>query len=468
MWTWTACPGAVDAGNSASQTSHIHGSCTLTRGLNRQEKAWSLTEAANEPYFNLVQRYVFAPYFAGTLAATPAEGASLWGYAMGAAGFGIAILAPVLGSIADSGSRLKPWLAGAGLVTFLTAAGLWFATPGVPILAVALLIFLAAISAELMNQFGNAFLPVSARPEKMGLLSGLSFAISQLAGIAALLLVLAASESPPAFLTDLENGVDRLAGPLAAGAVLLFLVPFLLVAQDRPAGKGASVQQGLSDLKATLAEAWTDRNMRLFLIARMISADGMAVVFGFGAVLGAAAFGWEAGTLARFGLIITAFGVIGGFSGGFIDGLIGTKRLTLLGLLLMAIGTASVMLTDAERLLGIATGVPLGTPLSTPQEWGFMASGAVIAAGAAFTVAGMRTMMAQLAPPAKIASYFGLYAFVGKATAFVGPTIVGVLATATGSVRPGIGVALLFLAVSIACLSGVRSSIRAPLNRQVA
>ncbi|MFN7399624.1 MAG: MFS transporter [Sandaracinobacter sp.] len=68
--------------------------------------------------------------------------------------------------------------------------------------------------------------------------------------------------------------------------------------------------------------------------------------------------------------------------------------------------------------------------------------------------------MAQLAPPEKIAAYFGLYAFVGKATAFVGPTIVGLLATATGSVRPGIGVALIFLFVSIACLWGVRSPIR--------
>lgn len=432
----------------------------LKPGLNRQEAAWTLTEAANEPYFNLVQRYVFAPYFAGTLAASPAEGAGLWGYALGASGFAIAVLAPVLGSIADSGSRLKPWLAGSGLVTFVAAAGLWFAAPGAPLLAIVFLVFIAGISSELMNQFANAFLPVSSRPEKMGLLSGLSFAFSQIAGMAVLLIVLAVSQSPPAFLADIENGIDRLAGPLAAAAVLLFLVPFLVVARDRPQLQKPSVKQGLADLRMTLAEAWDDRNMRLFLIARMLSADGTAVIFGFGAVLGAAAFGWEAGTLARFGLIITAFGVIGGFSGGVIDGLIGPRRLTLLGLLLMAIGTASVMLTDAERLLGVPTGVPLGTPLSTPQEWGFLASGALIAAGAAYTIAAMRTMMAELAPPAKIAAYFGLYAFVGKATAFVGPTIVGVLATATGSVRPGIGVALLFLLASMVCLWGVRSPIR--------
>ena len=428
--------------------------------LTRQEAAWSLTESANEPYLNLVQRYVFAPYFAGTIAATQAEGASIWGYALGAAGLAIAILAPVLGSIADSGARLKPWLAGAGLVTFLAALSLWFAAPGTPLLAVAIPIFIAGVSVELMNQFGNAFLPVAARPERMGLLSGLAFGFSQLAGIAALLVVLTLSAAPPVFLAGVENGIDRMAGPIAAGAVLLFIGPFLLVGTDQQGDGRASVRQGLRDLKATLREAWADRNMRLFLIVRMVSADGMAVIFAFGAVLGAAAFGWKADTLARFGLAITCFGVIGGFSGGFIDGRIGARRLSLLGLIFMIAGAVSVILTDAGRMFGIPTGVPLGVPLASPQEWGFMASGALIALGAAFTLAGMRTMMAMLAPRDRIAAYFGLYSFVGKATAFVGPTLVGLIASLTGSVRPGIAVAVAFLLVSFVLLIRVRSPIR--------
>ncbi len=428
--------------------------------LTRQEAAWSMTEAANEPYLNLVQRYVFAPYFAGTIAATQAQGASMWGYALGAAGLAIAILAPLLGSIADSGARLKPWLGGAGLVTFLSALSLWFAAPGTPLLAVAIPIFVAGVSVELMNQFGNAFLPVAARPERMGLLSGLAFGFSQLAGIAALLIVLALSSAPPAFLADVQNGLDRMAGPIAAGAVLLFLGPFLLVGTDRQGDQRPSIRKGLHDLKATLREAWADRNMRLFLIVRMVSADGMAVIFAFGAVLGAAAFGWKADTLARFGLVITSFGVIGGFSGGFIDGRIGPRRLSLLGLALMFAGTVSVILTDAGRLLGVPIGVSLGVPLASPQEWGFMASGALIALGAAFTLAGMRTMMAMLAPRERIAAYFGLYSFVGKATAFVGPTLVGLIASITGSVRPGIAVAIVFLLVSLLLLARVRSPIR--------
>jgi UMF1 family MFS transporter len=432
----------------------------LSRRLTGQEAAWALTEAANEPFFNLVQRYVFAPYFAGTLAASAAHGASLWGYALGAAGFAIAILAPLLGSIADSGSRLKPWLAGSGLVTFLAAGSLWFAAPGVPLLPVAMLIFVAAVAVELMNQFSNAFLPVAARPERMGMLSGLSFGLSQLAGMLVLLLVLALSRAEIPWLEAIPNSTDRLAGPIAAGAVLIFLTPFLLVARDRTGAGSASVGQGLQDLKATLREAWADRNMRLFLLARMISADGMAIVFGFGAVLAAASFGWKADSLAVFGLMITTFGVLGGFLGGWLDGRIGAKRLTLLGISMMGLGAASVALTDATRLFGVATGVSLGAPLTSPQEWGFLGAGALIAAGAAFALSGMRTMMAMLAPPEKIAAYFGLYAFVGKATAFVGPTLVGLIASQTGSVRPGIVLAVLFLAAGYAALVFVRSPIR--------
>ncbi len=52
--------------------------------------------------------FVFAPYFAAHVAASPVEGQALWGYATGAAGLVIAILSPVLGAVADAGGARKP------------------------------------------------------------------------------------------------------------------------------------------------------------------------------------------------------------------------------------------------------------------------------------------------------------------------------------------------------------------------
>lgn len=415
--------------------------------LSGGELAWTLTEAANEPFFNLVIRYVFAPYFAATLAAGAASGTSLWAYAVGASGLVIALTAPFVGAVADSGARLKPWLAAAGAVTALAAGLLWFGVPGTPLLLVAFLVFVAGVSAEFINMFANSLLAVAGSRERLGFLSGLAFGFSQAAGLLVLLVIL--------WLSGLETAIphlpDRMAGPLAAAAVVVCLLPYLLVGPDRSGAPGQrpSVGRGLAQLRATLAEAWRLPPLRTFLLARMFAADGMAVVFAFGAVLAGLTFGWKARELALFGFLITIFGVAGGLGGALLDRRLGARRLTLLGLLLIMLGTVSVVLTDEARLFGIATGVALGAPLASPQEWGFLAAGAFIATGAAFAIAGMRTMMANLAPPERLASYFGLYSFVGKATAFIGPFLVGLVTDATGSLRPGIGVALAFLAIGL-------------------
>src|SRR3954449_11275116 len=70
---------------------------------------WLLFDWACQPFFTLVTTFVFAPYFASTLAPDPVSGQSLWGYATAAAGLVLAVVSPVLGSIADASGPKKPW-----------------------------------------------------------------------------------------------------------------------------------------------------------------------------------------------------------------------------------------------------------------------------------------------------------------------------------------------------------------------
>lgn len=423
--------------------------------LARREAGWALAECAPEPYFNLVQRYVFAPYFAGTLAASAAEGASIWGVALGSAGLAIAVLAPVFGAIADSGGRLRPWLLGFAILAFLASASLWLAAPGVSPWRVAIAVAIGLFAVEMVDLFVNASLARVAARERLGSISSVGYAMSQVAGLAALLLILGAGGILPGLMPGVPAAVDRMAGPAAALFMLLVLPLVLLLAEPPSGGRGSPVA-GLRALGATLLEAWRVRDMRLFLLGRMLAADGMTVVFSFGAVLAAAAFRWEAGTMVVFGFIITVFGVVGGFLGASLDPRLGSLRLMRLGILTLLAGTASVILTDEARLLGIPTGVALAAPLASPQELGFLASGAVVAIGAGLTLGAMRAVMACLAPPARMAAYFGLYAFVGKATAFVGPFLVSAVAAATGTVRLGILVAVAFLGAGLLLLARVR------------
>ena len=92
--------------------------------------SWIFFDWAAQPYFTLITTFVFAPYFATFVAATPAEGQSLWGFATGAAGIVIALASPVLGAIADASGRRKPWIAAFGAALVIGSSLMWIGRPG--------------------------------------------------------------------------------------------------------------------------------------------------------------------------------------------------------------------------------------------------------------------------------------------------------------------------------------------------
>ena len=91
---------------------------------------WVMFDWASQPFYTLVVTFLFAPYFVNGFMADPARGASLWAYATGIAELIAAVLAPVLGAIADAGQPRKPWIAGFSALLVVGMCGLWFAAPG--------------------------------------------------------------------------------------------------------------------------------------------------------------------------------------------------------------------------------------------------------------------------------------------------------------------------------------------------
>ena len=64
--------------------------------------------------------------------------------------------------------------------------------------------------------------------------------------------------------------------------------------------------------------------------------------------------------------------------------------------------------------------------------------------------------MARLAPPELRAEMFGMFAFSGKATSFVGPFLLGTVTLAACSQRAGLSTVLLFYIVGLILLQRVR------------
>src|SRR5690606_8465925 len=91
---------------------------------------WMLFDWAAQPFFTVVTTFIFGPYFVSRMASDPVTGQAAWGYGIAAAGFVIAVLSPVLGSIADQTGPRKPWIAFFAAIKIASLCLLWFAAPG--------------------------------------------------------------------------------------------------------------------------------------------------------------------------------------------------------------------------------------------------------------------------------------------------------------------------------------------------
>eukprot|EP01034_Spumella_vulgaris_P014911 gene14911-19052_t len=72
--------------------------------------SWALFDWANQPFFTIITTFIFGPYFVSRLTEDHAVGQAMWGYTLTVSGIIIAILSPVLGSIADATGPRKPWI----------------------------------------------------------------------------------------------------------------------------------------------------------------------------------------------------------------------------------------------------------------------------------------------------------------------------------------------------------------------
>ena len=438
--------------------------------------SWAMFDWANQPYYTLITTFIFAPYFAATYVGDPTQGQILWGETLGYAGLIIALMSPVLGSIADQTGRRKPWLFVCTLAFCAAVACLWFALPGegainpLPIMVAAAA---AAVAMEFAVVFNNAMLPSLVSSARMGTLSGAGWGIGYVGGLLALILMLfflAADRetgltmlgAPPLFgLDPAMSEADRFAGPMTAIWFALFVIPLFLFTPDAPATgvrPVMAISKGLKQLRRTLSHLGRYRNIALYLLSRMLYFDGLSAIFAFGGIYAAGIFGWEIMTLGLFGIILSIFAAAGAFLGGWLDDKIGSKRtiqISVLGLIVATVGSASIGTDTIFFTIPVEPPQPGAAPFSSIGEQLYLVFGILIGISGGPAQAASRTLMARMAPPSMMTEFFGLYALSGKATAFLAPFAIAWATGAFNSQRAGLAVIVVFLVIGFMLLLGV-------------
>jgi UMF1 family MFS transporter len=433
---------------------------------------WMLFDWANQPFQTLIVTFIFAPYFAAEVIGDPVRGQALWGTVAAISGATVAILAPLVGAVADRTGARKRWLLGFSLPYLVGCLGFWLAVPEMVNPTVVLVAyFLAFLGSEFGQIVTNAMLPDLGPRREIGRISGSGWALGYLGGLVSLVVVLAflapapGSERTllglaPAFGLDPAAGEPaRATGPLSALWYVVFALPLFLWTPDVPRRPAAgALRAGLADLAETLRQARHHRSLYAFLAASMIYRDALVALFTFGGIYAAGVLGWGIFQLGVFGIVAAGIGSVGAWIGGRADRTYGPRPVIAVSIWGLIAICAVVLGTTRQSVvfLPVAEGSRL-------PDIVFMVAGGFLGAAAGALQAASRTLLVhqaegRVAP----AQAFGLYALSGKVTAFIGPALIALTTALTGSQRLGVSPIIALFLVGLGLLYWVKTDNEQP------
>jgi UMF1 family MFS transporter len=396
--------------------------------------SWALYDWANSAFFAVIQTFVFATYFIQSVTTNTTVGTTEWGNTIGAAGVVVAIIGPGLGALADQLGRRKPWILGFSLLCIGATAALWFVRPEANFVFLALvLVFIGTIGSEWAIIFYNAMLPDLASKGRVGRLSGWAWGLGYAGGLVCLLVALFGfikADVPPFGLSNISSGPVRATFVLVAVWYLVFSLPLFLKTPDTPQSDTkffSAIQKGWRQLTDSLKQVKRYRSILIFLIARLVFIDALATVFAFGGIYAAGTFNMTASEVLLFGVGLNLTAGIGAAVFAWIDDWLGSRTTILISLAGLMVFSVIVLLVHSVTCFLIG-GLLLGIFVGPVQ-------------------AASRTYMARIAPNHLKNEMFGLMAFSGKVTAFIGPFLVGWITYFSGSQRIGMSIiVVMFLA----------------------
>jgi len=425
--------------------------------------AWSMYDFANQPFTNIVVTFIYGTFFITVIASDEISGTQQWSYAVTVTAIVVALLSPLMGALADRGGYRKTFMFIFTWLTVLASLALYFVLPG-EVLKALIWFVIANVGFEMGAVFCNAYLPDISHSKNIGRISGYGWSLGYLGGLIALALAmvfLVQTETPLfGFGKGEANAYEniRATSLLVAVWFAVFSIPTFLFLKDRKPDKKAllkNVKHTLKDFKQTAKELRSYPQIIKFLLARLVYNDGLVTIFAFGGIYAAGSLDFTFDEIMIMGIVLNVTAGLGSFLMGFLDDRIGgrtTIKVTLLGLMI-AIALA-VVAPDLRPWLQYVLGGDAVPDYLTSKNI-FWAAAVLIGIFSGPNQASSRSLMARFTPEEKKNEFFGFFAFSGKATAFIGPFLFGVLTVMFDSQRAGISIIFLFFLIGYILLHRV-------------
>jgi len=416
------------------------------RKLSRSALSWILHQGTRDPYVILVTIYVFSPYFSRVLVGDPVKGQATVADISTIFGLITACTAPLLGASIERFGPRKPLMALIIALMVPLLFLLWLAKPGVSVEMVGYALIVLGVAYNWGDVTNNSLLASAGEPGQEPVLSGLGYFVANGLSVSLLVFVMWAFVLPgavpwsfvpsaPLFgLSQAEHEPSRIVGPMSAVVMLLGAIPFFLWTRDAPrtgVSVLASLKGGVKLIVDTFGNLKGHAEPAKFLAARMLYCDGMTALIIFGGLFAAGLMKWGELEMLAYGISLSIFGALGGLLAPWLDRTLGPRRAVQVEIavcILMVLGSLGM---GREKILFFWTwdaathpAVWSGPLFRTLPELIYLGIGLVVAVFVTAQYASSRTLLVRLAPPDRMAAFFGLFSLSGTATMWLGSLLV--------------------------------------------
>ncbi len=331
------------------------------------------------------------------------------GFANALAGLLVALLAPLLGAIADRGGVKKKFLCFFAYMGVLSTAGLFFVAKGQWALAI-LVYVLGVIGFSGGNIFYDAMLPGLAGEGRVDRVSSLGFSLGYLGGGLLFLINVLMTLMPQRFgLADAAAAVRLSFLTVALWWGTFTLVTLVWVPEPvtaRGQGDRATVSAGLRQLADTFRRARHLKTVSLFLLAYWFYIDGVDTIIRMAVDYGMS-LGFSPNDLIVALLLVQFIG----FPAALLFGRLGER-----------VGVRPAIYLAIAIYIGVTV---WGTMMRERHEFYILAFVIGLVQGGIQALS--RSYYTRLIPVDKAAEFFGFYNMLGKFATIIGPALMGIV-----------------------------------------
>jgi len=388
-------------------------------GRDKQTWSWAIYDWANSAYATTVMAGFFPVFFKQYWAADlSANESTFWlGLSNAAAGLLIALLAPVLGAIADQGGLKKRMLLSFTTMGVLMTAALFLVGEGNWLLAVLIFTF-GAIGFSGANVFYDALIVDVSEYDELDRVSALGYAVGYIGGGILFAVNVLMTLHPDWFLLADKAEAVRWSFITVALWWALFTLPLARFVHER--GEATSVRwlqatrNGFSQLRDTFHHLRGLKPVWMFLLAYFLYIDGVNTVARMAVDYGLS-LGFDSSVLIT-ALLMTQFIA---FPSALAMGWLG-ERWSAKGVILVSLAVYSAVCIWSSTM-----------QQASDFYWLAAAIGLVMGGVQALS----RSMYARMIPKHQAAEFFGFFNMLGKFAAVMGPAMMGIASLISGSAR---------------------------------